>query len=112
MITGASLEPIPSSRQRSHSGVFCSKRSILGIVIISLGLFGALTIEQLDRAPIAAFAHLLQRVDLVVGQHSIEFGLGLVDQQAKLAGLLGSDQSLGAVARCVIDSLVFRIIAG
>ena len=66
--------------------------------VVSLGLFGAFAIEQFDRASVTAFAHLFQRVDLVVGEHPIEFGPGLVDQQPKLAALLGSYQTLGAVA--------------
>src|SRR5271155_423970 len=90
MITGASLEPMPPSRQRSHSPVFCSRRSILGMGVVSLGLPGAFTNQQFERAPIAAFAHLLQRADLVVGEHPIEFGPGLVDQYSELAYLFRS----------------------
>jgi len=68
------------------------------MVITFQALFSPFPIEQFDRPPIGAFTHLLQRVDLVVGEHPVEFGLGLVDQQAKLAGLLGSYQPLGAAA--------------
>src|SRR5579863_2014654 len=102
MITGASLEPMPSSRQLSHLGVFCSSRSILGIAGISLGLFGSFAIEKFESASIAAFAHLFQRVDPIVGKDAIEFGLGLVDKRAQLQDLFRVDQALGAVARCVI----------
>src|SRR3984957_11408643 len=91
MTTGASLAPIPCSRQRCHSGVFCLSRSILGMDRLPGAGFRELALEHLDCPPICGLVHLAEGSDLVVCQYPFKVGLGFSDQSFELAHLIGSD---------------------
>src|SRR5580692_5779077 len=87
MTTGASLAPMPCSRQRCHSGVFCLSRSILGMDHLPRRGFRELALEHLDCPLICGFVHLAEGGDLVVRQYPFEVGLRFPDQSFELAHL-------------------------
>src|SRR5579863_3746695 len=95
MTTGASLAPIPCSRQRCHSGVFCLSRSILGMDGLPLAPLCELAVEHLDRPLICHFGHLFERGDLVVRQYPFQLGPGIGDQFFEFMNLIGVDRTIG-----------------
>src|ERR1700691_4712381 len=94
MTTGASLAPIPRSRQRCHSGVFCLSRSILGMDRLPGGDFRELALEHLDCPLICGFVHLPEGGDLVVRQYPSEFGLRFADESFEFADFVGTDWAI------------------
>src|ERR1700728_3759745 len=94
MTTGASLAPIPCSRQRCHSGVFCLSRSILGMDRLPGRRFRELALEHLDCALICGFVHLAEGSDLVVRQYPFEVGLRFADQSFEFADFVDSDWTI------------------
>src|SRR6202034_2884193 len=92
--TGASLAPIPCSRQRCHSGVFCLSRSILGMDRLPGRRFRELALEHLDCALICGFVHLAEGSDRVVCQYPFEVGLRFADESFKLTHLVGPDRAI------------------
>src|ERR1700685_2334289 len=94
MTTGASLAPIPCSRQRCHSGVFCLSRSILGMDRLPGGSFRELALEHLDCPLICGFVHLSEGSDLVVRQYPFEVGLRFAYESFEFADLVDSDRAI------------------
>src|SRR6266446_2098386 len=97
MMTGASLAPSPCCRHLCHSGVFCCRRSILGMAsVLQTAPFGEFAVQHLKRATIRALGHLAERRDSVIGQHPLELGSGFLDEMLQLAHLFRRDDALRA----------------
>src|ERR1700722_8881788 len=99
MTTGASLAPMPCSRQRCHSGVFCLSRSILGMDGLPLSAIGELAVQHLERRLVGGCGHLRERGDLVVRQHPLQIGAGIADQFFEFMHLVGADRAIGTWRR-------------